>query len=152
DETTLAAVVGQANIRPAFDRLARLSVAHPTEHGLRLHDDVRRALAMDLGWRRPQRVRELRLRALAYYRERMRDEPAAERAWLLAERLFLCGDAVVQRVLFSDDEPATIWVEVGQPEDLPEALVVWDRFLEEVLLAKHDLEFDQYSRAAVREW
>src|SRR5439155_556814 len=83
----------RADVGAAFDRLCQLSVVRPAEHGLMLHDDVRRILADDLRWRRPQRYTDLRLRALAYDRERMRSAAPEEQEWLLAERFYLWGNA-----------------------------------------------------------
>src|SRR6266508_3643158 len=82
DEASLGATLGRRDISMAFDKLCRLSVVRPSEHGLMLHDDLRRMLAGDLRWRKPDRFRELRLAALEHYRARARTAPPAERHWL----------------------------------------------------------------------
>jgi hypothetical protein len=145
DEATLVALTGRGEIGPAFGQLCRLAVARPAEHGLMLHDDVRRALGEDLRWRRPEQYNALRLRALAYYRERARTAAPEEREWLVAERLFLCESTFVQAVLFAaEEDPGLIWGEEGRPEDRAEAV----RILE--YSALHDigpalgLNFDRY--------
>src|SRR6266545_4227919 len=89
DEPTLAATLHRRDISMAFDKLCRLSVVRPSEHGLMLHDDLRRMLAGDLRWRKPDRFRELRLAALEHYRARARTAPPAARHWLVAEQLYL---------------------------------------------------------------
>jgi hypothetical protein len=114
DETTLAAVSGQDNITSAFEQLCQLSIVSPAEHGLMLHDDVRRRLAEDLAWRHPDRYETLRTRALAYYRERVRSASPQEREWLVADRFFLWGNALIQELFFSSDEPGQVWVERGR--------------------------------------
>src|SRR3954465_11219425 len=108
DEATLAATLGRDEISVAFDRLCRLSVVRPSEHGLMLHDDLRRMLAEDLRWRKPERFRDLRLAALPALSPpvllaprpprgpRAAPPPAGERSWLVAERLYLWGNEVVQ--------------------------------------------------------
>lgn len=115
DEATLAAVSGRDDITAEFEQLCQLSIVSPAEHGLMLHDDVRRLLAEDLAWRRPDRYGTLRTRALAYYRERVRSAPPQERQWLVADRFFLWGNALIQELFFSPDEPGQVWVEPGQP-------------------------------------
>jgi hypothetical protein len=104
-------------IGAAFDRLCGLPVVRPAAHGLMLHEDVRRLLAQDLRWRRPERYHALRDQALAYYRERVRAAPAEEREWLLAECLFFLSDPVIQQAFFSPDELGQVAVEPARPED-----------------------------------
>src|SRR5207249_11357525 len=133
DEAALATISGDEDIRAPFAELARLSVVRPALHGLMIHDDVRRILAGDLRWRRPERYRDLRLRALAYYSERMATAATDEREWLLAERLYLHGDALVQRVFFTEAEPGEFWVELARPEDRDELLVLWSWAVRNVL-------------------
>ena len=125
DEQTLAAVSGRTEIGPAFDRLCRLSVVRPAERGLSLHDDVQRILADDLRWRRPARHRDLRLRALAHYRERAREAPPGEREWLVAERLYLWGNELIQDLMFRPDTGDEVHLEPGDPSTLPEIQEVW---------------------------
>lgn len=117
DEDTLAAVSGRDDVREAFGQLCQLSFVSPAEHGLMLHDDVRRRLAEDLAWRHPDRYNALRARALACYRERVRSAPAHEREWLVADRFFLWGNALIQELFFSSDEPGQVWVQPGRPAD-----------------------------------
>jgi hypothetical protein len=117
DEATLAAVSGCDDVSAAFSQLCQLSFVSPAEHGLMLHDDVRRRLAEDLAWRHPDRYQALRARALAYYRERVRSAAAHEREWLVADRFFLWGNALIQELFFSSDEPGQVWVQQGRPAD-----------------------------------
>jgi hypothetical protein len=117
DEATLAAVSDRDDVSAAFSQLCQLSFVSPSEHGLMLHDDVRRRLAEDLAWRHPDRYHALRARALAYYRERVRSAPAREREWLVADRFFLWGNALIQELFFSSDEPGQVWVQPGRPAD-----------------------------------
>lgn len=133
DEATLAEAAGLAEIREPFARLCRLSVVRPLGDGLMLHDDVRRLLAEDLRWRRPERHRTLRLRALAYYRARMDSAPHAERERLVAERLALWEHGVVQRVLFQrEPEPGELWVEDGTADDLDGIMQAYLDFVQQV--------------------
>jgi hypothetical protein len=117
DEATLAAVSGRDDVTAAFGQLCQLSFISPAEHGLMLHDDVRRRLADDLAWRHPDRYEGLRARALAYYRERVRSAPAHEREWLVADRFFLWGNALIQELFFSSDEPGQVCVRPGRLAD-----------------------------------
>ncbi len=136
DEPTLAALVEAADIRAAFDRLCQLSGVRAAEHGLMLHDDLRRVLADELRWRNPERHRELRRRAMRYYEERARTAPLEEQEWLTVERLFLCGDVVVQAILFGDDEPDQAWLEPGRPEHHAVCEQIWLGFWQQVLPAE----------------
>jgi hypothetical protein len=117
DEVTLAAVSGCNDVSVAFGQLCQLSFVRPAEHGLMLHEDVRRRLVEDLAWRHPDRYHALRARALAYYRERVRTAAPPEREWLIADRFFLWGNALIQRLFFSSDDPGQVWVEAGRPAD-----------------------------------
>jgi hypothetical protein len=148
DEATLTAVTGRVEIGAAFGQLCRLAVARPAEHGLMLHDDVRRALAEDLRWRRPAQYDALRLRALAYYRERVRTAAPVERGWLVAERLFLCEDAFLQAVLFTADDLGQVWVEPGRPEDHSDIVRIWRFALQHVAGPELEHRFDEYSLEA----
>lgn len=142
DEAALAVLAGPAAKR-AFDRLWHLSVVQAAEHGLMLHDDVRRILVEDLRWRDPERYRELRSRAAAHYRARMVAATAEERERLLADRLFLWEDAFVRDLLFPDAEPGQVWLEAGHPEDLPDLLRIWALWLEQVLSVTLRPTFDR---------
>ena len=132
DEQTLAAVAGSEGIGRAFDRLCRLSVLRPGEHGLMLHEDIRRILSDDLRWRRPERYRELRTRALAHYRERVREAPPGEREWLVAERLYLWGNDLIQAMMFRTSEAEEVHVEPADGSRLDEIREVWERYLEQL--------------------
>ena len=152
DEATLSAVAGLTDVGAAFDRLTRLSVVRPTDHGLTVADEVRVLVAEDLRWRQPRRHEELRARALASYRERMATAPPTEREWLLSERLYLWEHALVQRLLFGADEPSEVWVEPARPEDLDEVLAVeleWQRTVLPALAPSHftPLDEDRHLRA-----
>jgi hypothetical protein len=115
DEATLAAVSGRDDIGAAFEQLSQLSIVSPAEHGLMLHDDVRRRLAEDLAWRHPDRFAMLRTRALAYYRQRVRSASPQDREWLVADRFFLWGNPVIQELFFSSDQPGQVWVQPALP-------------------------------------
>jgi hypothetical protein len=127
DEPLLAAVAGQEDPR-AFEQLCHLSVVRPAEHGLTLHEDVRWILAEDLRWRRPERANELRLRALAHYRERMRTAPAGEREWLLRERLSLWENGLLQALNVTAEMPGEILLELGSEHDHADLLHLWSSF------------------------
>jgi hypothetical protein len=120
DEATLAAITGRTDIGVAFAQLCQLSIVRPTAHGLMLHEDLRRWLAEDLAWRNPERYNGLRARALAFYRERLRSAPRDEREWLVADRLFLWGNALIQQLFFCAEEPGQVMVQPGRPADLVE--------------------------------
>lgn len=125
DESTLEAVSGRTGLGSAFRQLCGLSAIRPVEHGVTLHDDVRRALAEDLRWRNPERYHELRLRAIAYYRERSKTAPPAEREWLMTERIYLWGNSLMQQMAFQEGEPDQVWMEAAQPEDHEALQALW---------------------------
>jgi len=152
DEPTLAATLHRRDISMAFDKLCRLSVVRPSEHGLMLHDDLRRMLAGDLRWRKPDRFRELRLAALEHYRARARTAPPAERHWLVAERLYLWGNEVVQSILFREDEPGLVYVEPGRPEDGPDLLRIWSEWLERILPTQQAMDYSEFTPEQDRDW
>jgi hypothetical protein len=133
DEATLAVVTGQDEVGEAFAQLCQLSVVRPTEHGLLLHGCLRRILADDLRWRQPERYTMLRQRALAYYRERMRRAPVAEREWLLADRFALWEHGFLQAVFGGADESDQVWVEPAQPEDHADVLRLAAQWQEHIL-------------------
>jgi hypothetical protein len=136
DEALLAAIAGEAEVRGAFGKLCRLSAVHPTEHGLMLHDEVRHSLAEDLRWRDPHRYQALRLRALTHYRQRAGTAGHQEREWLLMERVYLWGHALLQQLFFAADEPEPVWVEPGQPADYADVQHIFAWWHEHVLRAQ----------------
>jgi hypothetical protein len=149
DQDLLEIVAGRPDSGPAFRRLCQLSVVRPSEHGLMLHDDVRRILAEDLRWRRPDRHAELRLRALAYYRERTRSASPSEREWLLAERFYLWQDAIGHGALFGQDDPGDLWLDPGRPDDHAEVLRLEAIWLTEIVPTFGTVEWPpDYSREA----
>jgi hypothetical protein len=152
DEATLGATLGREDISLAFDRLCRLSVVRPSEHGLMLHDELRRMLAEDLRWRKPERFRDLRIAALAYYRERARTAPPSERPWLVAERLYLWGNEVVQSILFREDEPGLVYVEPGRATDADDVLAVWSQWLQHILPTQQAMDYSEFTPEQDREW
>jgi hypothetical protein len=130
DQSLLVAVTALPveRVRGAFARLCELSFVRPAQHGLMLHDGVRHILAQDLRWRQHDRYTNLRLRALAYYRERMRAAPAAERGWLLAERFSLWEHGVILATLYSDPVDNDLWLDDCRRDELPLLLELWERF------------------------
>lgn len=118
DQSTLAAVSDQGGVGHTFRQLCQLSIVSPSDHGLMLHDDVRRILLADLHWRRPERYQAMRSRAVANYRERVHSASIHEREWLVSEGLFHSPSPVIQEMYFCTDEPAQVWIQLGQPEDL----------------------------------
>jgi len=133
DQAILEAVTERKNVGDTFARLCQLSVVQPAQRGLMMHDDVRRIIADDLRWRRPDRYADLRQRALRYYRERMPSASAEERHWLLGERLYLWEDGLIRALLFEDHEPGQVWIEPLRDEDVPEVLAAWPHFLRTIL-------------------
>ena len=94
DEDLLSEVAG-VDVRPHAATLARLAVVRPGEHGLCLHDDVRRLLRDTLRSTLPDRYATLRSRALACYRRRMAGAPPEVRERLVNEQLYLWDNEVV---------------------------------------------------------
>jgi hypothetical protein len=129
DEATLLAMAGRPLDQSTFARLAQLSFVRPAERGLALHDDIRRVLSSDLRWRDRPRFDELRRRALAHYRERMRAAPEDELHWLIGERLFLWDDTFNQTMLFNAEELGQAWAEMAVPEDWPDVIRLWEHWL-----------------------
>jgi hypothetical protein len=116
DEATLAAVSGRDDVRTLFSQLCRLSLVTPAEHGLMLQADPRRRLSEDLAWRNSDRYNALRARARAYLRKRAISAPPSERAWLVAERLFLSDNPRLQQMFVSSaDDPGQVRVQPAQP-------------------------------------
>ena len=126
DEELLAAMVDREDISASFVALCGLSPIRPAEHGLMLHDDIRRILLEDLRWRRPERLVELRRRAWRHYRRRMRESPAA--AWMIADQLHLSGNDLIQAMFFQNSEPGLASVERAGPADHDEIMRILDAF------------------------
>ena len=139
DEAMLHAVTGRALEPATFTRVCDLSFVRPAEHGLMLHDDVRRIMRDDLRWRDRARYDELRLRALAYYRERVRRGRPDELVWLVGERFYLWEDTFAQTVMYSDDEPGRVWVETARPDDRADLIDIWQYWLANVVPARRKL-------------
>lgn len=115
----------------------------PGAHGLQLHDDIRHILTQDLQWREPQRFTSLRLRALDFYRRRMRQASLAEREWLLSERLALWENAFVQTMLFTEADVGRVWLDWGHPEDQPELRRIWTIWVDNWLSKEMRLHVDR---------
>lgn len=143
DEPLLAEVARRADVGAAFGSLCQLSIVQPGSHGLLLHDDVREILAQDLRWRQPRRFAELRLRALAYYRARALSATAAEREWLVGERMALWENAFVQALLFTEAEDGRVWLDWGRPEDRDELVAVWNDWIDNWLSKQMPLHLDR---------
>lgn len=126
DEELLAAVVGKDDISAEFAALCALSSIRPAEHGLTLHDDIRRILIEDLRWRRPQRLVELRRRAWQHYRRRMRESSAT--AWIIADQLHLSGNDIIRALFVPTDDHGLASVERARPEDQGEMTRVLETF------------------------
>ena len=126
DEELLAAAAQKEDITAAFAALCRLSFVRPAQHGLTLHDEVRRILIEDLRWRRPEHLIELRRRAWRHYRRRMRESPP--QAWMIADELHLSGNDLVQAMLLQESETGMAWGERARPRDLPEILQILQAF------------------------
>ena len=153
DEQTLGSVSGLTDIGAAFDRLCRLSVVRPAEHGLSLHDDVQRILADDLRWRNPPRHRELRLRALAHYRDRARDAPPQERERLVAERLYLWGNEIIQPLMFAPGAAEDVYLEPGEGSAVQEIQAIWQAHVERLALQGYPADAaSPFDRERERAW
>ena len=126
DEELLAAVADRVDITAAFAALCGLSFVGPAQHGLMLHDEVRRILIEDLRWRRPEHLLELRRRAWRHYQRRMRESPP--QAWMIADELHLSGNDLIQAMFSQDSEPGTVWGERARPSDREEILRILDAF------------------------
>ena len=145
DEATLAEIAGLDDAGPAFDRLCRLSIVRPSDHGLMLHNDVSHFFAADLRWRRPERWRELVLRRADYYRRRARVVGAEEREWLVAERLYLWSNAFAHTMLFGEDDPDEVWVVPGGPDDAEELWTIYAGWVRSGFGSGSVVAFDEYS-------
>ena len=126
DEELLAAVAEVEDVTAAFAALCRLSFVRPAQHGLTLHDEVRRILIEDLRWRRPEHLIELRRLAWRHYRRRMRESPP--QAWMIADELHLSGNDLIQAMLFQESETGIAWSERARPTDLPVILQILQTF------------------------
>ena len=121
DEASLAAVAGTNDLGHSFELLCRFTIVRPAEHGLTLHDDVRRLLRDDLRWRKPELYEQLRGRAAEFLRQRSLTAGPDEREWLVTERLALSENPIVREVFFAADR-GDVWVERGGPEDRDDVL------------------------------
>lgn len=127
NEPILAAVAGLDAPDEAFAALCAMSFVRPTRHGLTLHDDVRRVVLEELGWRNPERLTHLRRRARSYYSDRIRQRRSGEE-WLVAERMYL-WEHTAHATYFPGGEPWSMWVEAGGPDDLDELLEIQEEFV-----------------------
>jgi hypothetical protein len=147
DQSTLEAMIGKPASAAAFEQLCRLSVVRPGPHGLMLHDEVRRIVADDLRWRHNDQYSAFRLRALDYFRERMRSAAKLDREWLLAQCLYLWEHAFVQTMLFGQDDPGEVWIESGTVDDECEALeieTIWQSHIVPALgMAQCELDLER---------
>ena len=123
-DESLLAQMAPALGSAAFRALCGLSAVRTGDERLTLHDEVRHIVAQDVRLRNPDLFARLRLRALAAFRERARTAGDAERAWLIAERLYLWGNALTDLVLFQDDRPEDVWIDDPRPDDSPQLLEI----------------------------
>ncbi len=152
DQDLLAALVGEdvkgLKLTADFRRLVSLSAVHPAEHGLVLHDEVRRFVAEDLRWRSPEQYTELHLRAVAYYRRLTRAAGLSERGWLVAECLFLLNQGLIQALLFQD-EPEQIYVTTAAPREEDVLCRIWSEWYEQILGSHPPPELEVHLRCAL---
>ena len=127
DEPTLAAVTGLDDASKAFAQLCAVSFIRPAQHGLSLHEDVRRVVIEELQWRNPMRLAELRRAARTYYRDRIRERRPGE-DWLVPERVYLWEKSVYAAYM-PGDQPSPIWVEEGGPDQMDELLAIHAEFV-----------------------
>ncbi|HEY7598321.1 MAG TPA: hypothetical protein VH741_00210, partial [Candidatus Limnocylindrales bacterium] len=127
DEPTLAAVAELGDAGQPFAQLCAVSFVRPAQHGLTLHEDVRRVVIDELKWRNPERLAQLRRQARVYFGERIRERRAGEE-WLVPERMYL-WDHTVHATYFPGGTPSTMWVEAGGPDDIDELLAIQAEWL-----------------------
>jgi hypothetical protein len=125
DEPMLAELAGRDDVHQAFARLCRLSFVVAGEHGLMLHDEVRRFISEDLRWRAPARSEELRVRALAHYRREIERAPTVDRARLVLDHLYLWENELFHAFYVPGPEALRMWVERDQPPNCEELHAVW---------------------------
>lgn len=128
DEPTLAAVAGIERAGPAFAQLCAASFVRPSQHGLTLHDDVRRVVIEELQWRNPERLAYLRKQARGYYRARLHKRLPGEE-WLAPERMYLWEHTVRATYFPPSGESWTMWVETAGPDDMDELLTIQAEFV-----------------------
>ena len=117
----------------ALDRLAGLSVVEASEHGLRVHEEVRELVVQR--WRRqdPEALRRLQTIAAEWYRRRAGAGDAEEREWLVSERMFLCGDRVVHQLFFPPErESEAVYLDAVGAEEAPRLEEIWRVWAEQV--------------------
>lgn len=94
-ESVLAALLAKPDVRTEFDWLCGLSFIDFYSVGIYPHDLVREVLLYDLNWRNPDRLAQLRRRALQYYTERLKRSSHPSDEELIEDYLFLHRDHAV---------------------------------------------------------
>lgn len=94
-EAVLSAVLGKPDVRAEFDWLCSLSFVDFYSVGIYPHDLVRDVLLFDMKWRNPDRLAELRRRALEYYAGRLQRPASSDFEDLIEDYLFLHRDHAV---------------------------------------------------------
>ncbi|MDA8145036.1 MAG: BTAD domain-containing putative transcriptional regulator [Thermaerobacter sp.] len=130
DAGLLEALAGRGVGQQDLERLAGLSVVEPSEHGLRVHEEVRELVLKRLD---PAVLRRLQAQAAEWYRRRAAAAEAREREWLVAERLFLCGDRVVHQFVFPrEPEAEAVYLDAVGAAEAPRLRQIWRVWVEQV--------------------
>lgn len=109
DRAGLAAILESEMSDAAFVRLCASSTIRVEANQLALHDDVRRAVIEDLRLHHPDRLDQLRRRALRYYRKLASSMSADEGRHYAVERLHLVGrDIFGINLLYGDESEVTV--------------------------------------------
>lgn len=135
DREALEEVSGRDDAGVAFERLCRLSFVRPAEHGLMLHDEVRRFLSEELRSRDPSLVEQLKERAIAFFARRMEEADAREREWLVQEQFalrFLALEELAENFFSAGSEPGAISLQRFRPSDPAVIMGILERYRPQV--------------------
>jgi DNA-binding CsgD family transcriptional regulator len=144
DEAALVSIAENGDGAGLFDKLCRLSVLRPAEHGLSMHEDVRRLLAQDLHWRQPLRYAALVERALAHFEERAIAAQQVDAGWLLSERLHVSPNRAAAALVFHPDDTGQVSVGPARANDSPALERLWAEYLARTMTPdERGLSWDQ---------
>lgn len=129
-ESVLAALLENEDVHAAFDWLCNLSFIDFYAVGIYPHDLVREVLISDLRWRDPDRLAELRRRALRYYTERLQHASHPPDEVLIEDYLFLHRDHAVFSPFLRQGSPGAILpaVEPALAADHPQMIALVRRW------------------------
>jgi hypothetical protein len=117
-EGTLAALLGEPDVREQHSWLRSRPYATADRSGLRLHDLVRDVVAADLRWRNPERAALLLARAFDRFSSQLLGATGGEQAHATEALVWMVSQHPNAQTLFRSNQ-RDLYMDAVRPEDVP---------------------------------